>query len=518
MKPKRKTILAGGGFSIRRRTRVRDPAHRGHNYEIELIDYLRRQGLKNPVLKGQPRLKAKLVNRKVGRLGKKERRRVRLAHRHVGKSKDRLKRRFKGKRGKGGVMTAYSKLVPGYRTTTTWSTGGSPPRTTSVTTVASLNAFLKDLSGILSVRGNHKTVNPHRYTVLKYNYGDGMVQNGNSLNGSIVTGTQAVNLGQTSTFTDASALCYNKALSRLYDQIRGGTDLSVDLAEAHKVKQMMTPRFGQARGVLLKSIPIAMNNAWKLASVMRRSNPRDWGNLWLEFTYGWKPLASSIYGALDNLVGMSRPNTGVTGLRVKSSAKEVAMNKINVTTVGNTVTSDVLFARNMARIKCFYAMNNGGLNSVATYTSLNPASIAWELVPYSFVVDWFVDIGGYMRNLESSLLYSSDFVSGYSQEITLQKEIKTQTGTNAGTSVAGSSRHEQIAYKRSILGSAPTPRGPGFNTHLGWQRLISAASLLGQQLHSLKHGKRIPANIWDPASNPFSPKGKSRWSKGKTRP
>jgi hypothetical protein len=39
------------------------------------------------------------------------------------------------------------------------------------------------------------------------------------------------------------------------------------------------------------------------------------------------------------------------------------------------------------RITGFWALTTGGLNSVAGYTSLNPVSIAWELVPYSFVAD-----------------------------------------------------------------------------------------------------------------------------------
>ena len=58
---------------------------------------------------------------------------------------------------------------------------------------------------------------------------------------------------------------------------------------------------------------------------------------------------------------------------------------------------------------------------VSTYTSMNPASIKWELVPYSFVVDWFYDIGSYLRGCETSTIYSSVFKAGWTSELRLNK-------------------------------------------------------------------------------------------------
>ena len=41
-----------------------------------------------------------------------------------------------------------------------------------------------------------------------------------------------------------------------------------------------------------------------------------------------------------------------------------------------------------------------GMSTVGTleqFGVLNPASVAWELTPFSFVVDWFVNIGSFLR-------------------------------------------------------------------------------------------------------------------------
>jgi len=273
---------------------------------------------------------------------------------------------------------------------------------------------------------------------------------------------------------------YNQAVSRLYDKLRGDVDISIDLAESHKTHVMMRDTF---KG--MKNMSLTLHK-------MRRSNPRDWGNLWLEFTYGWKPLASTIYGSVDRLLNKS---TGSGRIPVHASGKEIFRKRTSQ--VGFYAINDRTIEWSehscRAKVNVLYGLDGSTLDKLAGYTSLNPVSIAWELTPYSFVVDWFVNIGGYLRSYESALLYGSSFISGYKTETQLS-EIN---GNNAGGQRIGKTTitvdltgYERIAYKlRTVLTSSPYPRRPTFNPKLGSSRLISAAALLGQQLHSLKHPK-----------------------------
>jgi hypothetical protein len=394
----------------------------------------------------------------------------------------------KAERTKGGVMTDHSTLLPGRRTIATRSTSGSPPVTSVSTIVQPTLGFQTILDNVASVKGNHKTPNPHRFRVKKINYGKGFSDAGNYRNGTTIQGDNAVGLSLSAPFTDAKNFVYNKALSKLYDQLRDDIDLSVDAFQAKQTGVMLNQRFKQGRDVFLKKAPLGLLEIVKIAKRMKRSNPRDWGSLWLEWTYGWKPLAADIFGSVENMMVASTRTSQTSGHPVRCGAQEMGDSRTVKTFIEeNVYRTQVIDSIYQCRFNCFYAIADSRLNSVAGYTSLNPVSIAWELVPYSFVADWFVNVGGYLRNMESSLLYGSDFVNGYVQERSKQAIKETVAGSHTDYVVEDVGSVETKTFQRTVLSGSPGPRPPSFNPKLGTSRLISAASLLSQQLHSLKH-------------------------------
>jgi hypothetical protein len=391
---------------------------------------------------------------------------------------------------RSGVMTAGFKDVPGRRYIIQTSTAMSPPppHTQVVTTVQAATAYRKILDRVASVDGNHKTPNNHTFRTRRYDFGSGYSYAGGSRNNTVISGTEVVSFGFVEAFTDRKNFVYNEALDKLYENIRGDVDLSVDAFQARQAGVMLNQRFQQGRNLFLKKAPFALMEVVAIAKRMKRSNPRDWGSLWLEWTYGWKPLAGSIYGATQNMIESSRKVPGsVTGHPVRAQASEkgdsYSISSVDGQGVMRTRSVESIY---QARFIAFYALTNGGLNGVAGYTSLNPVSIAWELVPYSFVADWLVNIGGYLRNMESGLLYNSDFVSGYRTERSRQTERQTAGGGNASYSVNAAGSVEIKEFARTVSASSPLPRPPTFNAKLGTSRLISAASLLAQQLRSFK--------------------------------
>jgi len=123
---------------------------------------------------------------------------------------------------------------------------------------------------------------------------------------------------------------------------------------------------------------------------------------------------------------------------------------------------------------------------LARWTSLNPLAIGYELLPYSFVFDWFLNIGGYMRGLETALRYSSSFVSGYQSLIVSTRISTTITEAQRTSGVAyamrGGGSREDLEFSRSVLSSYPAPGFPTLSVDLGSGRLLSAAALLRQML------------------------------------
>jgi hypothetical protein len=247
------------------------------------------------------------------------------------------------------------------------------------------------------VNGNHKSPNPHQFRKGSYdNYSGGTRNIDIYGNGTIVTGSDIEGASPSAVALSYDATVYNSALGDLYDQIRGGVDLAIDFAEAHQAKAMMS-----------KTVRGMRNLATTFAKI-RRSNPKDWGNLWLEFTYGWRPLAQSIYGSGKRLFLELSTDPGFK--EVVGKAHFTDGYKLRY---GNGTTTDAgvqnIVTSNRCRVHARFRFTQSRLDTLAGFSSLNPVSIAWELTPYSFVADWFVNVSGYLRNYESSLLYGTDF-------------------------------------------------------------------------------------------------------------
>lgn len=396
----------------------------------------------------------------------------------------------KSERRVGGVMTPNIAPVPGQRVIATCN--GS----VVTTTVQVVTAYQRILDNIYSTSGNHKTPTKHQFRTRRINYGTGFTHAwtvGNPNFWTRISGNQAVGFGLSDTVPDGQSLVYNKTLSKLYDKVRGDVDLSVDAFQGRQTKAMMSTRLQQARQVFFQKAPLGLKAIGGIISTMRRSNPRDWGSLWLEWTYGWKPLAGSIFGSAEQMILATHPSGGGSsspnGLPISASSSESTANRATVTNgaTPGTRNTKVVRAIYQSKVVAYYSMSSGGIQSVANYTSLNPVSIAWELVPYSFVADWFVNIGGYLRNLESSLLYNSSFTGGYACERSQISVNESIGGGNEVFSCSASGESTTRNFIRNPLGGSPMPRAPTFSLKLSASRLISAASLLSQQLHSLKH-------------------------------
>jgi hypothetical protein len=394
---------------------------------------------------------------------------------------------------RGGVMKNRHTETPGVRTLTS---GNRFSRTVTIQQVTDLD---DTLSNVLSVRGDHKHPNNQRYTKTVFqNYRGKTTRDSDGGFFSYVEGTQIQNWDNIVWPAFPNTTVFNKALSRLYDHLRGDIDLSIDLAESHKTKSMM------------RDTVRAMSNLALTFRKMKRSNPRDWGNLWLEYTYGWKPLASSIFGAANKLiVGPQGPRF----LVVSGKATEVDANDDRVVQASFGVNSKnriVTYRTSRCKFVCRYNLLGDRLEELAGFTSLNPVSIAWELTPYSFVVDWFLNVGGYLRDFENSLLYHSSFVDGYVTETSRGQARAVLYGSESALGTTnvwqGEGWEVTVEKKRSVLSGSPTPRPPRFDPHLGASRLVSGAALLGQMLHSLEHPKdpKVGSNGFELAEKRFA--------------
>lgn len=361
-------------------------------------------------------------------------------------------------------MQTRNQTIRKYATQTVYYSNGTSNTTTiGPTTDWTFNLTVQNAG---QLHGDRKTPYPIQFstTVQQYNTG----KSGTIQPNSVTETTGPSSLGPASALGSAaySFIAYNQALEKLYNQIRNGIDLSVDIAEMSQTRRMIRA-------------------TTKLVGYVRSFSPKNWANKWLEYQYGWKPLVQDVFGAAEE-VNRVLPETFrviVTGHDYDSGQKSVTPSRAGCGT-------EVRFtsAQTRCRFDVTYQIKPTVLQQLGNLGSLNPVSLAWELVPYSFVIDWMIDIGSYLRNLETAALYSQSFKRGYYTE---GYKFETQNTMFGSTYTSVSQRTDWVALngymrehgkKRTVLSGTPYPRAPQFSTHLGWQRLVSAASLLNQHI------------------------------------
>lgn len=184
--------------------------------------------------------------------------------------------------------------------------------------------------------------------------------------------------------------------SRLSEAVKGHSfNLAVAAAEGSKTVSMVTKAVTDIGGALLDLKRGKFESAARRFGVSRRSShlsEKDVAGRWLELQYGWKPLLSDIYESAKAYEALTSPP--------RKNRISVSIRK---STPWDSSASPSLFSFKGVieeRSRIIYEMTET-LSAPRSLGLTDPLSVAWELVPYSFVVDWFVPIGSYLENLNT---------------------------------------------------------------------------------------------------------------------
>lgn len=189
-----------------------------------------------------------------------------------------------------------------------------------------------------------------------------------------------------------------------------------------------------------------------------RDTPREnrLADHWLEYTYGWKPLVQDVHGALEAY----RKGLLQKGEVVKqSNAKRTPPKRGDSPTSPGKRASGYFSGR----------ISNPEAHLINGLGLLNPASLYWELMPYSFVVDWFLPVGDVLSSLTAGIGMEG-CVGGYTYEST---RTTTVGGVNWIT--------DKTAYRHSVAGLPSIVKIKLNVWDQSWQHAVSAVALLKQR-------------------------------------
>lgn len=201
---------------------------------------------------------------------------------------------------------------------------------------------------------------------------------------------------------------YSQAYNRFVNRVKGSetAQLALTVAEAGQSLTMINNRVvgllnavanfrrGNLEGGLRHLLGYSHRNFDKRKPRWRsilREGGSDISGIILELKFGWVPMVQDIGNAIETLqrrFPFQRISATGSDYTAHNAFNQVGFDKF--TELGSVTTKCVIVAD--------VSVQNPNLYLANTLGFVNPANVAWQLVPFSFVVDWFVPIGKFLSN------------------------------------------------------------------------------------------------------------------------
>lgn len=265
-----------------------------------------------------------------------------------------------------------------------------------------------------------------------------------------------------------------KALRKLIEQAESSIEgnLAQDIVQIGQTTRLITNTCKRLVGAVsaLKrgNIPGAVQQLW--SGHMPRyhgkgpSIGKSTASNWLELQYGWKPLIQDVRASMEALKRLNTAQTSVVK-RVTASAKATLQYSVPIQVnveASKRAGSHNLAVQTRAKYVLRYKIDDKLTAFLAQTGFTNPINLGWEILPFSFVVDWFIPIGPYLETLSS--WHGLVFVDGSFSRLTRDKATSAidVSGTVFGQMYEQHGRYYRriVTYNREKLSAFPTAKLP----------------------------------------------------------
>lgn len=288
------------------------------------------------------------------------------------------------------------------------------------------------------------------------------------------------------------------AYEKLKGMVSDRASLGVSLLELDQSITMITnrsvqiARFGRQ---LLRGNLVGAAKELRLSAVPKRASvKKSFSNNYLEFHFGWAPLIGDIHSAIDVL------QSPVKDCTPKATAKSGMSDWYNLSNPGK-IDSTTQKYESYRRFRLQRRVTMGARVSVSNPNLwlanqlglVNPAVLVYELIPFSFVADWFINVEQFLSQgtdyygLTLDKTYTTRIDKGeFSQRLWDDKLYSGYYGPNGAWVSFWGYSHSDVnsnicnMWRQSGLAKPALFVRP-FKVW-GWRRAAAAVSLLTQQL------------------------------------
>lgn len=197
-------------------------------------------------------------------------------------------------------------------------------------------------------------------------------------------------------------------------------------------------------------------------------------NAWLGYQYAIKPLVSDVHTAVTLLEDGLR----LDPVAYVSTRKTFVVHGKARVTLGSFVESTVASGTIRVSGKLKYRVTNPVLATLSALGLSNPAYLAWNLLPLSFVVDWFYPVSEFL--LQFGPPAGVSFVGGYTYVKAEGSAYHLKQFDAAGETVRLSGQGEELFKDRRPFEVFHTPKVNVPDLSLSKAQVASGMALLSQ--------------------------------------
>lgn len=220
-----------------------------------------------------------------------------------------------------------------------------------------------------------------------------------------------------------------------------------------------------------------------------RANAPD---IWLEVQYGWNPLLGDIYTGVSEFYRKVESGYNIRAVG-RATYKTKSSDKVN-NVVGGADFDDYTERTSKCKYIIEYQVDSTRLANMDDWGITNPLLLAWELVPYSFVVDWFYPVGDWLSQVGYSLgLY---FSRGMRSSLATAQTVRrfkpiADSAYPYYRFCQGTDSWKSAVFHREVIGGFPSPGAPRLDLDgLRGKRIVNALSLLALAFDRKPRGSR----------------------------
>ncbi len=152
--------------------------------------------------------------------------------------------------------------------------------------------------------------------------------------------------------------------------------------------------------------------------------------LWLEISFGWKPLLEDIFKSSELMRKQYEdPNTRyqASGGYTSNLTVPVSIHPTEFCYWLSPKRSGISTKSTTCKYITIYSCDSEARSKLAQSGITNPLLVAWDVLPFSFIVDWFLPVNNYLKAMESY----SGFTLQAVKRVRMTKVTTQATSSNA---------------------------------------------------------------------------------------